>query len=75
MAVTGRMNASLNLRPVTDKDNIESTTYYNNSNWLSEDSTTAKVDGNGQVTEVKVGTTIIRLKFSGQEFMFPVTVK
>ena len=61
--------------PFGDKGNIESTTYYNNTNWLSDDSKTAKVDGNGKVTGVKVGTTIIRLKFSGQEFPFPVTVK
>ena len=61
--------------PFGDKGNIESTTYYNNTNWLSDDSKTAKVDGNGKVTGVKIGTTIIRLKFSGQEFTFPVTVK
>jgi biotin carboxyl carrier protein len=61
--------------PFGDKGSIEAKTYVNNTWWSSDDSKTAKVDGNGKVTGVKVGSTTIRVKFSGQEFTFPVTVK
>lgn len=69
--ISSQITASV---PFGDKGNIESSTYYSNTFWSSDDVKIAKVDGNGKVTGVKVGKTTIRLKFSGQEFTFPVTV-
>jgi biotin carboxyl carrier protein len=60
--------------PFGDKGNIESSTYFSNTLWSADDVKIAKVDGNGKVTGVKKGSTTIRLKFSGQEFTFPVNV-
>lgn len=69
--ISSQITASV---PFGDKGNIESSTYYSNTFWSSDDSKIAKVDGNGKVTGVKKGSTTIRLKFSGKEFTFSVTV-
>ena len=60
--------------PFGKKGQISSASYFDNTEWSSDDSKIAKTDGNGKITGVKKGSTTIRLKFSGQEFTFPVTV-
>lgn len=67
-------NQIIGIIPFTN-ESIESATYYNNTFWSSDNISIAKVDGNGKVTGVKVGSTSVRVKFSGKEFSIPVVVK
>lgn len=53
---------------------IQDNYYYNNTYWESADGTVATVNGSGLIRGVKLGTTTIKVKFSGKQFSVPVTV-
>lgn len=62
--------------PFGDKGNIESATYFDNTWWTSDNPKIIAVDGWGKLTAgTTKGKTIIRCKFSGQEFALSLTNK
>lgn len=62
--------------PFGDKGNIETKAYYDNTWWSSDNPKIISVDGWGKVSAgTTKGKTIIRCKFSGQEFALSMTNK